>query len=137
MVGDSICSFNPIYGQGMTVAALEAEVLGDLLRRGSDHSPTRFFTQGAKPVRMAWEAAVGADLSMPPDVVPGRRPLPVRAVNAYLDRYLAAAEHDEEMAWDFLKVTGLDKPARALFSPHAVRRITRPDRATRRARVSG
>ena len=137
VVGDSICSFNPIYGQGMTVAAMEAQALAALLRPGADDSPVRFFKQAAKPVRVAWQAAVGADLSMPSDVVAGHRPLPVRAMNAYLDRYLAAAEHDDEMAWDFLKVTGLDRPARALFSPHAVRRITHADAAMKRVRVGG
>ncbi len=133
VVGDSVCSFNPIYGQGMTVAALEAQALAELLRSGAPDSPARYFKQASKPVRVAWQAAVGADLSMPPDVVAGHRSMSVRAINAYLDRYLEAAEHDPEMAWNFLKVTGLDTSARALFSPHAVRRITQSTRATRRA----
>ena len=133
---DSICSFNPVYGQGMTVAALEAQVLGDLLRSGSQDLPRRFFKQASKPVRVAWEAALGADLSMPPDVVAGHRPIPVRAINAYLDRYLEAAEHDDVMAWNFVKVTGLDKPARALFTPHAVRRIAQSTRHKKQERVS-
>jgi 2-polyprenyl-6-methoxyphenol hydroxylase-like FAD-dependent oxidoreductase len=128
VTGDSICSFNPIYAQGMTVAAMEAEQLRELVRSGTHDLAHRFFHRSAKPVRIAWEAAVSADLSMPPEVVPGRRTVALRAANAYLDRYLAAAEHDEVLAWDFLDVTGLDKPARTLFSPHALRSIARTAR---------
>jgi 2-polyprenyl-6-methoxyphenol hydroxylase-like FAD-dependent oxidoreductase len=125
VTGDSLCSFNPIYGQGMTVAALEAQELGASLRSGADDVAPRFFRQAAKPVKTAWAGAVGGDLSMPSEVVAGHRSIPVRAVNAYLDRYLEAAEHDPVMAWNFLDVTGLDKPAAALFTPHAVRCIAR------------
>ncbi len=128
VTGDSICSFNPVYGQGMTVAALEAGLLRELVRSGTHDLAHRFFHQAAKPVRIAWEAAVGGDLSMPPDVVPGRRTVVVRAANAYLDRYLTAAEQDAVLALDFLDVTGLDKPARALVSPHALRAIARNSR---------
>jgi 2-polyprenyl-6-methoxyphenol hydroxylase-like FAD-dependent oxidoreductase len=128
VTGDSVCSFNPIYGQGMTVAALEAQVLGDLVGSGPQELAPRFFKQASRYVRVAWQSAVGGDLAMPADVVPGRRPVPVRLVNAYLDRYLEAAERDQAMTWSFRKVTGLERPARDLFTPHALRRVARTAR---------
>lgn len=123
VIGDAICSFNPVYGQGMTVAALEALALRDALSRGPDDLARRFFKAAAKPVNGAWQSAVGADLSMPADIVPGPRPLPVRAINAYLDFYQEAAEHDPVLAWHFLNVTGFDEPARTLVSPDSLARL--------------
>lgn len=47
--------------------------------------------------------------------------MPVRAINAYADRYQRAAEDDPLLAWHFLNVTGFDEPTRTLFSPESVR----------------
>jgi 2-polyprenyl-6-methoxyphenol hydroxylase-like FAD-dependent oxidoreductase len=131
VTGDAVCTFNPVYGQGMTVAALEALALRDSLRQGTTDLPARFSKQASRTIRLAWQSAVGGDLSMPPEVVPGHRPLVLRVFNAYLDRYLDAAGHDAELTWHFLKVTGFDEPARVLFSPRAIAHIvmTSRDRA--------
>ena len=123
VVGDAVCSFNPIYGQGMTVAALEALAVRDVLAHGTSGLARRFFKAAARPVGAAWQFALGADLAMPPDVVPGSRPLPMRVVNAYLDRYQAAAELDPVLTRHFLNVTGFDEPVRVLFAPNAVGKV--------------
>jgi 2-polyprenyl-6-methoxyphenol hydroxylase-like FAD-dependent oxidoreductase len=130
--GDALCSFNPIYGQGMTVAALEALALRDCLRQGWDDLAPRFFKAAAKPIGDAWSFATGGDLAMPSDIVPGPRPLPLRAVNGYIDRFQAAAEHDPVMAWRFMDVTGFDMPMAALFAPDSLRRIASDSRHHRR-----
>lgn len=114
VVGDALCSFNPIYGQGMTVAGLEALLLGECLRRGQlNDLASRFFDGAAKTVRVAWQLAVGADLMLPQ--VPGPRPRTMRITNAYMERVMAAAEVDLGVTEQFLRITGmLDSPARML-----------------------
>ena len=88
--GDGICSFNPIYGQGMTVAALEAQVLRECLHRGTRNLPRRFYRKATEKIQVAWQTAVSSDLALPQ--VPGRRPLSVRIMNTYMDWVLTATE---------------------------------------------
>ncbi|MEU5844361.1 2-polyprenyl-6-methoxyphenol hydroxylase-like oxidoreductase [Rhodococcus sp. NPDC047139] len=121
VAGDAICSFNPLYGQGMTVAALEANALRQCLRHGDDDLARRFFRAAAKPIGAAWQLAVGADLALPE--VEGPRPLPTRLGNAYVDRVLAAAETDAVVVDRFLRVSSLMDPPRFLFHPALVRRV--------------
>ncbi len=119
--GDAICSFNPVYGQGMTVAALEALALQRCLRRGEDGLARRHFQATAKAVGVAWKMATGADLSLPE--VEGPRPLSVRIANNYVDRVLAAAESDIVVAEQFARVIGFLDPPTSLFHPAFIARV--------------
>jgi len=111
--GDSVCSFNPIYGQGMSVAALEAKALQAQLRHGTDPSARSWFRQIAGVIDTAWQLAVGADLAV--EAIEGRRPIPVRILNRYLFRLQAAAVHDPRLTAQLIRVVGLvDPPARLL-----------------------
>jgi 2-polyprenyl-6-methoxyphenol hydroxylase-like FAD-dependent oxidoreductase len=129
VLGDALCTFNPIYGQGMAVAAIEAGVLRDCLRRGDDHLARRFFRRTAKTIQIAWNMSVGADLALP--YVDGPRPLPLRLVSRYIARVLVAAQHDPVVAARFMRVSALtEKPPRLMTPPMLVRVLA----ASRRAR---
>jgi 2-polyprenyl-6-methoxyphenol hydroxylase-like FAD-dependent oxidoreductase len=119
--GDAICGFNPVYAQGMSVAALQAVALRDCLARGDHDLARRFFRASAKPVGTAWKLAVGADLALPE--VEGPRPWPVRMIGAYVDRYQSVAEHDIVLAGQFFKVAGLLEPPARLLRPSTVLRV--------------
>lgn len=119
--GDAICAFNPVYGQGMTVAAREALALRDCLAAGPDGLERRFLRAAARAIDDAWTLATGADLAQP--TVPGRRPVRVRLVNAYLRRLHAAAERDPALALAFINVVAMiDRPHR-LLHPGPVSRV--------------
>lgn len=126
VLGDAVCSFNPIYGQGMTVAAVEATVLRDCLRRGDGDLARRFFRSSAKTIRIAWQTAVGSDLALPE--VEGTVPLSMRLSNAYLDRVLTASETDATVTLQFLRVLGMLDPPAKLFAPKFVVRVLRNQR---------
>jgi hypothetical protein len=55
--------------------------------------------------------------------VPGPRPLPVRMINAYVNRYQAAAENDIVLTERFVRVAGLLEPPTRLLRPSTVRRV--------------
>jgi len=129
VLGDAVCSFNPIYGQGMTIASMEALVLRACLRDGDQDLPQRFHRASAKKIRVAWQTAVGSDLALPE--IPGPRPMTTRLTNAYVGRVLAAAESDPFVAQEFLRVTGmLTTPAR-LLRPNFVAHVARASRRQR------
>jgi 2-polyprenyl-6-methoxyphenol hydroxylase-like FAD-dependent oxidoreductase len=123
VVGDAVSSFNPIYGQGITVAALEALALRRHLERGIEPQPRRFFADLARMVDVPWDIAAGGDLVFPG--VPGRRPLKVRLVSAYLVRLHAAAAHDATLASAFVRVIGMVAPPQSLLGPSVAVRVLR------------
>ena len=124
--GDAICSFNPVYGQGMTVAAQEAVTLRDALSAGAEDLSTRFFKAAAKIVDIPWDIAVGNDLRHPR--VEGARPAMVRFINWYIGKLHHAARHDAALATAFLKVANLMSPPPALLSPAIAWRVWRGNR---------
>jgi 2-polyprenyl-6-methoxyphenol hydroxylase-like FAD-dependent oxidoreductase len=123
VTGDAICSFNPIYGQGMTVAGLDALALRECLRRGDRDLPARYFRASAKGIAVAWQLAVGSDLALP-EVI-GRRSPSVRLANWYTQLVQAAAQSDPVVAGKFLRVVHLVDPPSALLHPSIIRAVTR------------
>ena len=119
--GDAICSLNPIYGQGMTVAALDAAALRDCLRRGGTDLPRRYFHASAKPIGVAWQMVAASDLAIPE--VTGRRSRSMRAITRLVDWALSACESDSVVAVRFFKVNGLIDPPVRLLHPAFVYRV--------------
>ena len=132
VTGDAVCSFNPIYGQGMTVAALEALALRDCLACGTEDLARRFFGAAAAPIRQAWQLSTNPDLALPE--IEGTPPLTARLFNGYIDRVLAAAESDPMIVDQFFRVTSLVDPATRLLRPEVMWRVVH---ANRRSRQNG
>lgn len=134
VVGDAICSFNPIYGQGMTVAALQAQALHQSLKLGANGLARRYFRAAAKPIGVAWRFAVGGDLNLPE--VEGPRPLSLRLANKYVERLQTAAESDLAIAEQFTKVVALVDPPTRLLQPQMIARVAAAN-LRRRQRPTG
>ena len=132
VLGDALCSFNPIYGQGMTVAALQALALRDHLAAETAPSSRPLLRALAGVTDVPWELALGADLALPG--VEGPRPARRRLASRYVRRLQAAAADDPELSRAFVRVTGLIDPPRALLRPTTALRVLRPRSRSRTTR---
>jgi 2-polyprenyl-6-methoxyphenol hydroxylase-like FAD-dependent oxidoreductase len=124
--GDAICSFNPVYGQGMTCAAMEAVVLGRLLDRYGDASGAmarEFYRSAARVIATPWQFAVGADFAWPETV--GPRPTRIPLLDRYSTRLQRTAQVDPEVRRTFTAVQQLVAPPRVLFTPRMVAKVLR------------
>ncbi|MFI5495122.1 NAD(P)/FAD-dependent oxidoreductase [Actinoplanes sp. NPDC051859] len=124
VVGDAACTFNPVYGQGMTVAAQAAVQLDEHLRA----HPGTFGRAAQAAVAQCsvapWQIATGADLRFPSTVGP-RPGWSARLSNWYLDRTADVGNHDEYVARVFADVLYLLAPPTALFRPGVAARVLR------------
>ena len=123
VLGDAFSSFNPIYGQGMSAAALQAEVLDQLLQ---DKVPEKefakvFFKRSKKIVDTIWELATGEDFRYPQTI--GSRPPGIKLINKYVAHVHRATTKDEVVCGAFLKVISLLKPPASLFHPKILWRV--------------
>ena len=123
VMGDAACSFNPVYGQGMSVAAIEAVTLRGHLRLGAPPAPLRFLADVAKVIDTPWDISAGGDLDFPG--VEGRRTLKVRMGNAYMARLQYAATKDPAITDGFMRVAGLIDPPESLMRPGMLLRVLR------------
>lgn len=121
VLGDAVCSFNPIYGQGMSVALSEARALDDCLAAGDDGLAKRFFARAATIVASPWAIATGEDFRYP--AVTGPRPAGFGLVSRYMARAHRAAAKDPVVLRRFFEVASLLAPPPAMMAPSIAWRV--------------
>jgi 2-polyprenyl-6-methoxyphenol hydroxylase-like FAD-dependent oxidoreductase len=125
--GDALCSFNPVYGQGMTVACMESIALRECLAAGSQGIARRFFRAASRLIDTPWQIAVGSDLQHPQ--VQGKRTAQVRFINWYIAKLYKAAESDSVLATIFLDVANLTRQPAELLTPAIALRVWQRSRS--------
>ncbi|MDB5056472.1 MAG: monooxygenase FAD-binding protein [Bacilli bacterium] len=116
-IGDAVCSFNPIYGQGMSVAAMESEALDVILSRkaNSQHFSKYYFKKIKKIINNAWMASIGEDLRYP--LVKGKRSLMIKFSHWYLAQLFELSSFNAKICGTFFEVQMcIEKPTK-LFKP--------------------
>jgi hypothetical protein len=123
ILGDAACSINPIYGQGMTTAALDASTLNDCLcqrlRNAGGGNPIRL-TQHcqqaiAKMVKAPWLLATSEDFHYPETI--GKRPKGMHLLNWYIRKFHVLVGSYPLATLRFYEVLHMLKPPITLFEP--------------------
>ncbi len=120
VMGDAFCSFNPFYGQGMSVCALEARALADCLQEADDGQylsglARNFFGRVARIVATPWKMTAVEDFRFPS--VEGVKPVGTAALSQYLTLLHRASLQDSEVARAFYHVMMLTHPPETLLGP--------------------
>jgi 2-polyprenyl-6-methoxyphenol hydroxylase-like FAD-dependent oxidoreductase len=131
-LGDAICSFNPIYGQGMSSAVLQAIALGETLARHENDPevPRRFYRRAAKVIDTPWKMAAGGDFAYPE--CHGAKPAGTDVLNKYIGRVLLAAQVSSEVNTVLVRVQNLVEPPTALMRPTLAGKVLRAARRAER-----
>jgi len=125
VLGDAVSSFNPVYGQGISSACLQAVELDKIMHENVDeHKLAKtYFKRTLKIKNKLWQMSTGEDFRFPETT--GTRPLGIKLMNRYVSLVHKATIKDEEVCRTFLKVMGLiDSPAK-LLHPKIMWRILR------------
>lgn len=130
-VGDAVASFNPIYGQGMSVAALEALALHHTLAdHGTDGLARGFYATTGRIVDAAWNMAAGGDFQFPE--THGAKPPATDVLNRYITRLHRRSHGNRQLADEFFRVVVMERSPTSLFHPRVAWRVLGPSgRSTR------
>jgi hypothetical protein len=125
-LGDAVCGFNPVYGQGMTVAAMAAVELGVMLAASGDNNSgigQSFQKKYPKIVEPAWLLATSADLEWLGNEK--ATSLPERLAGWYMPKLLDTIPSDRLVHKTFIQVQNLVVPPMSLFQPSIAWRVLR------------
>lgn len=119
--GDALCRFNPIYGQGMSVAAQEGRLLRRLLDEGGEDLAQRFLDGAQEVIEAPWSTACSADLIFPE--TKGARPDDFERSLQFERAITGLAARDIEVQRLWQEVAHLLKPLSAYNEPGFRRRL--------------
>ena len=130
LLGDAVCAFNPVYGQGMTIASLGALTLRDCLHKQASLHPDgsfaglsrRFQKQLAKVNKAPWLLATGEDFRYP-DTEGGRATLMTKFMHRYMEHVLELSTRVVAVRAVLMEVFNILAPPTALFQPRVAFRV--------------
>jgi flavin-dependent dehydrogenase len=130
VLGDAACAFNPVYGQGITVATFGADTLAKCLKQHKGQLKgfsRRFQKQLAKANKLPWLMATGDDFRW--QTTEGGKPnVLTRLLQKYLDQVMKLASEDQKTYEALMRVFHYLKPVSHLFQPYILWQLLKQGR---------
>ncbi|WP_212996013.1 NAD(P)/FAD-dependent oxidoreductase [Winogradskya consettensis] len=130
VMGDAVCTPNPVFAQAQTLSALQALALRAQLRSGKAVDSTAFMATVGSIIDPAWDMTEGINLSYPG--VEGHRTRKLLLMHAYMKALQTAASRDSSITEAFMRTAGLVDPPSALMRPGLLWKVLRDARRNRR-----
>lgn len=130
--GDAACTFNPLYGQGMTVSILGAELLNNILHKRIDKNTKKinienfgkeFQKKLAKVNSYPWFLATSEDFRWP--TTKGKKsdnPL-MKLLQIYFDKVLLLIPHSKQATLAFFEMMHMTKSPIVVFHPRIILQV--------------
>lgn len=118
LIGDTVCRIDPVFGQGMSIAVLEAMALQKLFLKKSNNlqkTITIFHKKIAKIISVIWNMVVTEDFRY--SGTSGKKPIGLKFQQWYAKQIFLLSSEDEKVYNTFIKVMNLVKPMTILMKP--------------------
>jgi 2-polyprenyl-6-methoxyphenol hydroxylase-like FAD-dependent oxidoreductase len=126
LIGDTICRIDPVFGQGMSIAILEALALQKLLQthNGELHKvPKAFHKKAAKIISPIWNMVITEDFRYPATANTRKRPFGLFIQQWYAKKIFLLSAHNKEVYDRFVKVMNLVRPISSLMTPSIIKSV--------------
>ncbi|MFJ5762023.1 NAD(P)/FAD-dependent oxidoreductase [Neobacillus sp. NPDC093182] len=122
LIGDTICRIDPVFGQGMSIAILEALSLQKLLQTGARQKVSAaFHKKAAKIISPIWNMVITEDFRY--SATTGKRPFGLSIQQWYAKNIFLLSSQNQEVYDAFVKVMNLVRPITTLMTPSIIKSV--------------
>lgn len=124
LMGDTVCRIDPFFGQGMSIAVLEALALRKLLQQGDRPQQEiikAFHKQEAKIIAPIWNMVLTEDFRYP--ATTGKKPAGLPFLQWYAKQIFLLSAQNRRVYDSFIKVMNLVRPMTILMQPGIIKAV--------------
>ena len=123
-IGDTICRIDPFFGQGISIAVLEALALKKLITNQNQSNQKMiesFHQQAAKIISPIWNMVITEDFRYP--ATTGKKPAGLSIQQWYAKNIFHLSSENKEIYNSFIKVMHLLRPTSTLMQPNIIKSV--------------